>query len=178
VLWQLPPNFSFQPDRLEPFFQALPRTTKEAATLARRHDARMTARAWARAGVDKPIRHALEIRANSFCNPAFISLLRRHRIGLVVADTVQWPLLMDVTADFVYCRLHGSRQLYASGYGRKALADWAGRIHAWTNGKEAAGHHAGSPARPRMRDVYVYFDNDAKVRAPFDAQSLMRKVGM
>jgi len=178
LLWQLPPNFSFQPDRLERFFEMLPRSTAEAARLARRHEARMKGRSWTRSDADRPIRHALEIRHDSFKDPAFIRLLRRHRIGLVVADTVEWPLLMDTTADFVYCRLHGSRQLYASGYGRKAVADWAARIRAWTEGKEAKGDHAGPPGRRALRDVYVYFDNDAKVRAPFDAQSLMRKVGI
>jgi len=178
LLWQLPPNFSFQPDRLERFFEMLPRTTTEAARLARRHEARMKGRSWTRSDADRPIRHALEIRHDSFKDPAFIRLLRRHRIGLVVADTVEWPLLMDTTADFVYCRLHGSRQLYASGYGREALADWAARIRAWTEGKEAKGDYAGPRGRRALRDVYVYFDNDAKVRAPFDAQSLMRKVGM
>jgi len=159
VLWQLPPSFSFQPDRLEAFFQALPRTTEEAAQLAKRHEPRMKGRAWTSADADRPIRHALEIRHDSFQDAAFIKLLRRHRIGLVVADTVEWPLLMDATADFVYCRLHGSRQLYASGYGPKALAGWAARIQAWTAGKEAAGDHAGPPARPARRDVYVYFES-------------------
>lgn len=176
VLWQLPPHFSFQPDRLEAFFQLLPRTTAEAARLARRHDSRMKGRSWARTDADRPIRHALEIRHDSFRDPAFIRLLRRHRIGLVVADTVEWPLLMDVTADFVYCRLHGSEQLYASGYGPKALARWAERIRAWTDGQEAEGDHAGPAAPQRARDVYVYFDNDAKVRAPFDARSLMKRL--
>jgi uncharacterized protein YecE (DUF72 family) len=176
ILWQLPPNFAFDPDRLEAFFQLLPRTTAEAARLARRHDARMKGRSRTRTDADRPLRHALEIRHDSFRNPDFIRLLRRHRIGLVVADTVEWPLLMDVTADFVYCRLHGSEQLYASGYGPKALARWAARIRAWTSGREADGEHAGSPARRAYRDVYVYFDNDAKVRAPFDARSLMRRL--
>lgn len=176
ILWQLPPSFSFNPDRLEAFFQALPRSTTEAARLARRHDTRMKGRSWMRTDADRPIRHALEIRHDSFRDPAFIRLLRRHRIGLVVADTVEWPLLMDVTADFIYCRLHGSEQLYASGYGPKALALWAERIRAWTGGTEAQGEHAGPPARRRVRDVYVYFDNDAKVRAPFDAQSLIKRL--
>ena len=85
---------------------------------------------------------------------------------------------MDVTADFVYCRLHGSRQLYASGYGPKALADWAARIQAWTGGQEAAGERAGPPALRAARDVYVYFDNDARVRAPVDARSLLRQLGI
>jgi uncharacterized protein YecE (DUF72 family) len=178
ILWQLPPNFPFQPDRLEDFFQALPRTSLEAARLAKRHDGRVKGRAWTRADADRPLRHALEIRHDSFRDASFIKLLRRHGIGLVVADTVEWPLLMDVTADFVYCRLHGDRQLYASGYGPKALAAWADRIRAWSAGKEAEGAHAGPPSRRQARDVFVYFDNDAKVRAPVDARALMRKLGL
>jgi uncharacterized protein YecE (DUF72 family) len=81
---------------------------------------------------------------------------------------------MDVTADFVYCRLHGSEQLYTSGYGPAALRQWAKRIESWLAGRPADGRHAGAVSRRRARDVYVYFDNDAKVRAPFDAQTLMR----
>jgi uncharacterized protein YecE (DUF72 family) len=176
VLWQLPPNFRFDSERLAPFFDQLPRTTHEAARLAKRHDHRLKGRACTTTDADRPIRHALEIRHESFRDPAFIRLLRRHRIALVVADTVEWPLLMDATADFVYVRLHGSRQLYASGYGAKALAGWAEHIRRWTTGGEARGEHAGPPARRQKRDVYVYFDNDAKVRAPFDALSLIRLV--
>jgi uncharacterized protein YecE (DUF72 family) len=177
VLWQLPPNFKFDPGRLAAFFDLLPRTTQAAARLARRHDARMTGRALTRATLDRPIRHALEIRHDSFRDPDFIRLLRRHDIGLVVADTVAWPLLMDLTASFVYVRLHGSEQLYASGYDARAIARWAGRIRAWSEGRPAQGRHAGPPAPARKRrDVYVYFDNDAKVRAPFDAQALMARL--
>jgi len=73
-------------------------------------------------------------------------------------------------------RLHGSRQLYASGYGPRALELWAKRITAWASGREAEGAHAGPAARARRRDVYVYFDNDAKVRAPFDAINLMKRL--
>lgn len=173
VLWQLPPNFPFDPDRLARFFDQLPRSTGEAARLARRHDGRLKARAYMTVDADRPIRHALEIRHESFRDPAFIAFMRKYGIGLVVADAVDWPLLMDVTADFVYVRLHGSEDLYASGYGPKALARWAGRIQAWTRGDEAEGEHAGKPGPKRARDVYVYFDNDAKVRAPFDALALI-----
>ncbi|HEY9126644.1 MAG TPA: DUF72 domain-containing protein, partial [Acidobacteriaceae bacterium] len=112
ILWQLPPNFQYNPDRLEAFFQLLPRTRKEAAELGRNHDARLKGRSWLSVRKDAPLRHAIEIRHPSFVCEEFIALLRRHRIALVHADTVEWPLLMDVTADFVYCRLHGSEQLY------------------------------------------------------------------
>lgn len=176
VLWQLPPNFIFRPEKLAAFFDLLPRSSRQAAALARCHDDKVRGRTWLTTDADRPIRHALEIRHDSFRSPDFITLLRQHDIGLVVADTVEWPLLMDATSDFVYVRLHGSEQLYASGYGPKALDQWAARIQAWQDGREAQGEHAGPPARRRKRDVYVYFDNDAKVRAPFDALSLIQKL--
>jgi uncharacterized protein YecE (DUF72 family) len=172
ILWQLPPSFRFDEDRISAFFDLLPRDTQQAARLARQHDSKLRSRAVLRPHGLRPIRHALEIRHDSFRNPRFIKLLRRADIGLVVADTVEWPLLMDVTSDFIYFRLHGSEQLYASGYGTRALKQWAARVRAWNGGAEAQGEHVGPPARRRKRDVYVYFDNDAKVRAPFDAQGL------
>ncbi len=174
ILWQLPPNFSFNPDVLARFFDLLPRDSASAGRLAGKHDSKLKSRARLKTADNRIIRHALEIRHDSFRDPAFIKLLRKYDIALVVADTVEWPLLMDVTADFVYVRLHGSRQLYASGYGRKALETWAKRIRAWAAGREAQGSHAGPSAAKRKRDVYVYFDNDIKVRAPFNAQQLMR----
>jgi uncharacterized protein YecE (DUF72 family) len=175
VLWQLPPSFSFDPERLEEFFSLLPRTVSQASALGRHHDGNLKHRAVLPKKGGR-IRHALEIRHDSFRDPGFIALLRRHRIALVVADTVEWPLLMDVTADFVYVRLHGSRQLYASGYGSRALNQWAMRVRNWAVGREAEGEHAGPAARPGKRDVFVYFDNDAKVHAPFDALSLIRRL--
>jgi uncharacterized protein YecE (DUF72 family) len=175
VLWQLPPNFIFHSGKLAAFFDLLPRTTGAALALARRHNDKVRKNGvFLKTDADRPIRHALEIRHDSFRSAEFIRLLRRHDIALVVADTVEWPLLMDATSDFVYVRLHGSRQLYASGYGPKALERWAGRIRDWMAGHEAEGAHAGPPARRKRRDVYVYFDNDAKVRAPFDAMNLIR----
>jgi uncharacterized protein YecE (DUF72 family) len=128
ILWQLPPNFSFEPDRLERFFALLPRTTKQAAELARNHDDRLKDRSWFRVRKNTTLSHALEIRHESFVTEKFIRLLRRYGVGLVVADTVEWPLLLDVTANFVYCRLHGSDMLYASGYEADALDVWAERV--------------------------------------------------
>lgn len=187
LLWQLPPRFAFNAERLSGFFDQLPRTTAAAATLALRHHPRMTGRVLTEALQQQPLRHCLEIRHDSCIHPEFIALLRQHNIGLVVADTVEWPLLFDITSDFVYCRLHGSEQLYASGYGDAALDIWAARVVRWARGQEVEdeppgsklhGHHASTKlARKRAaRDVYVYFDNDAKVHAPFDAQHLRERV--
>jgi uncharacterized protein YecE (DUF72 family) len=163
-LWQFPPMFRFQAERLEEFFALLPRTTGQALALARRRDARMHGRSRLAIDAERSLRHAIEIRHESFMSEAFVRLLRRHDIGLVVADTAgKWPKLFQVTSDFVYVRLHGDVQLYASGYSERALAGWARRIRRWDRDG---------------RDVYVYFDNDVKVRAPFDALNLMRMLGL
>lgn len=179
VLWQFPPNFKFNREKFESFFKLLPHSTGAAARLAREHGEWMDKRSLTKAGHDRPLRHCVEIRNESFAVPEFIDLLREYDIGLVVADTVEWPLLMDVTSDFVYCRLHGSEQLYASGYTDAALKQWAARVTAWAKGGDSPdGRFAksGHGAPHRARDVYVYFDNDAKVRAPFDAKTLRELV--
>lgn len=178
-LWQFPPQMRFSAERFEPFFALLPKDTEEAVVLARRHDARLDNRSWLDPDGHRKLRHAVEIRHESFCTPEFVELLRQHKVAMVCADTVEWPLLMDVTADFVYVRLHGSEQLYASGYDAGTLDVWAKRVRAWSEGRDAPdGKHAGTPARPRKsgRDVFVFFDNDAKVRAPFDAAELERRL--
>ncbi|HTL69431.1 MAG TPA: DUF72 domain-containing protein [Lacunisphaera sp.] len=174
-LWQLPPSFRYDRERLESFFAALPGDTLAAAKLARRHDARVR-HASVPSGPRRRLRHVIEVRHASFCQPEFVALLRRHRIGLVVADTAgKWPFMEDVTADLVYVRLHGGEELYTSGYGSAALAKWAKKIRAWHRGVDApAARLTGPPTkwRARGRDVFVYFDNDVKVRAPYDAMRL------
>lgn len=163
ILWQLPPQLGFDAERLETFFAALPRTTRQAAQLARLHDSRLKHGAYLEPRVDQPIRYALEVRHESFHDPAFPRLLRKWAIALCMADAAgKWPFLEQVTTNFVYVRLHGSKRLYASGYTGKELDAWAEKIAAW---------------QKRGRDVYVYFDNDVKVRAPFDAINLAARLG-
>jgi uncharacterized protein YecE (DUF72 family) len=162
LLWQLPPTFTFDADRLAAFFELLPRTTEQAAALARRHDHRVEGRSLTETDEDRPLRHALEVRHPSFVDAAFPRLLRAHDVGLVVADTAgKWPLMREVTSDFVYVRLHGDTELYASGYDADALNGWAASVREW----------AGAGA-----DVYLYFDNDMKVRAPYDAMALSERL--
>jgi len=177
ILWQLPPQQAFDPGKLRAFFELLPRTTAEASLLAARHDQRLVGRSELRAFVDLPLRHALEVRHPSFVQTAFVDLLREHRIAACVADTAAlFPCIEDVSADFVYVRLHGSTELYTSGYTTRELEHWAGRIESWRSGgssPRAARISASVPPR-KTRDVYVYFDNDVKVRAPFDAMNLQR----
>ena len=183
ILWQCPPNLSYDHNRFQSFFELLPRTTSNAAAMSESHSPRLRGRVWTETDEDRPLRHCVEIRHESFNNPAFIDLLRKQDIGLVVADTVEWPLLLDVTSDFVYCRLHGSEQLYTSGYDDAALNIWARTIEAWIKGRSVvdvqlprSAFASKEAAKKRRRDVFVYFDNDAKVRAPFDALELRKKV--
>ena len=177
ILWQLPPQQAFDEAKLRRFFELLPRSTKQAARLARRHDQRLTGRSETRALGDRPLRHALEIRHQSFVQPAFVELLRKYEIAACVADTAGiFPCIEDITSDFVYVRLHGSSELYTSGYAPRELSRWAGRIESWLEGGSSPSSALISPELPTAapRDVYVYFDNDVKVRAPFDAANLER----
>lgn len=179
ILWQFPPSLKFDATLFDHFFSLLPHTQKEAGELGKDHDKWMDGRAWLEVEQNRPLRHVVEIRHKSFACEEYIALLRKHRIGMVVADTPMWPCLMDITADFVYCRLHGSEKLYASGYTDKALDEWAGRIQRWAQGKEAVdGDKASADEAPttNARDVFVYFDNDLKVKSPEDAMALQRRI--
>ncbi|HEX4326082.1 MAG TPA: DUF72 domain-containing protein [Burkholderiales bacterium] len=180
ILWQLPPTMRYDAPTLEHFFKLLPRDTEAALKLARCRDSRMHGRARLAIDARRRLRHALEIRHESFLDPGFIRLLRKHNVALVIADTAgKWPYREDITADFTYLRLHGDKQLYVSGYGDRALARWAARVHAWAGGGQPVDAHliSAAPPRPRnSRDVYCYFDNDSKVHAPADAKNLRQKV--
>jgi uncharacterized protein YecE (DUF72 family) len=188
ILWQFPASFHYDRGVFARFFERLPRDTEAALKLARRrtmHAIRgKELRGRARLAIDsnRKLRHAIEIRHASFLDEDFVSLLRDHGIALVVADTAgKWPYVEDVTADFVYMRLHGDEQLYVSGYTDRALARWAKRIRAWSTGSQPRDAELISrkpPRRRASRDVYCYFDNDAKVKAPFDAMKLTEKLDL
>ncbi|MEZ2299322.1 DUF72 domain-containing protein [Variovorax sp. RCC_210] len=181
VLWQLPPSMRYDPGRLDAFFSLLPRDGRAVRALAGEHDERVAGRSVLEPVRGLRIRHALEVRHPSFVDPGFIALLRRHQVALVVADTAgRWPWLEDLTADFVYIRLHGDKALYASGYGDAALDHWAARIDAWRQGGQVDDAKLASPkvARRGRHDVFCYFDNDVKVHAPYDAAHLAARLGL
>jgi uncharacterized protein YecE (DUF72 family) len=166
LLWQLPPNLGFDSDRLEEFFALLPRTLGAAAELASLHDQRIPPdrELVVAAHPRHRLRHALEVRHDSFRSPALVGLLARNDIALVLADNPgKWPVIDEATTEFRYVRLHGDTELYASGYTDSALDQWAERIARWVEAGQ---------------DVYVYCDNDAKVRAPYDAMGLMERLGL
>jgi uncharacterized protein YecE (DUF72 family) len=183
VLWQFPPSFKFEAPLFEAFLKELPTDTQQAATLARQHEARLNGKASMQAHGKRALRHAVEIRHKSFVTPEFVKLLAQHNVALVVADTAgKWPYAEDVTADFVYLRLHGDKQLYASGYTDAALKRWGERIDCWRHGKQSADAHLidphHTPPARKQRDVFCFFDNDIKVRAPFDARQLLQRFAL
>ena len=180
ILWQFPPSFRYDPEKMKSFFKLLPRDTEQALSLARRREPHMTGRVRLAIDATRNLRHAIEIRHESFVDISFVQLLREYNIALVIADTAgKWPYREDVTADFLYLRLHGDKEIYASGYTPEALTRWAGRIRAWREGSQPDDAHlicTQSTLERHPRDVYCYFDNDVKVKAPFDAQDLMAKL--
>lgn len=182
ILWQFPPNMRFEPDLFEAFFRQLPKTTVAAAALAQGRDQRLQGRESLDPRGNRRMRHAVEVRHDSFVDPAFIALLRQHDIAWVVADTPRpWPLYEDLTADFVYLRLHGSTELYRSRYTSEQLDRWADRIRAWAGGGQPADPRLITPQPPPQRpsrDVYCYFDNTDKRHAPDNARELMEKLGI
>lgn len=161
-LWQLPGTYRFDAERLDSFIRQLPVDSTEGEAIARQHDDRLRRGALVTAAERVTYRHGFEVRHPSYFTAEFYDLLRAHGSAFVIADTAgRYPYAEEVTADFVYVRLHGSRELYVSGYTDAELDVWAARVKAW---------------RGDGRDVYVYFDNDAKVHAPFDALKLRARV--
>lgn len=136
ILWQLPPSLHFDADLVTAFLEALPR---------------------------RPVRHAIEARHRSFGGPAFLELLRAHDVAVVIADSAcRYPVIDEVTTDFVYVRLHGDQELYASDYSAEALDRWAHKIEAWA----------------ADRDTHVYFDNTMRGAAPRNAIALANRLGV
>jgi uncharacterized protein YecE (DUF72 family) len=156
-LWQLPASYAFDAERMDAFMRQLPRDSIEAEAVARQHDHRLRRGALTKAQARVEYRHAFEVRHPSYFCEEFYAVLRDHNFAFVIADTAgKFAYAEEVTADFVYVRLHGSSALYASDYTDDELAMWTRLITEWT----------------RTRDVYVYFDNDAKVHAPYNAMQL------
>jgi uncharacterized protein YecE (DUF72 family) len=162
VLWQLPARTTFDAPTLQGFLELLPRSTADAARLAREHDDRLRGPAWTEVDADRPLLHALEPRDASFAGPAALDLLREHGVASVISDGAgHWPLVDAVTSPLVYVRLHGDQELYTSGYRPRVLDGWAARVRRWHD----AGH-----------DVEVYLDNDVHAHAPADARALMARL--
>jgi uncharacterized protein YecE (DUF72 family) len=177
VVWQLPANLAFDPQRVGRFLRLLPRDTDAAIRIGRKHDSRLRAPPWLEASPPRPLRHALEVRHDSFRSPVFAGMLRDFNAALVFADDGETPPAMDVTADFVYCRLLRTDLHPEGGYNGDTLGEWANRARQWAAGGEPPNAVRIGPRAPeRKRDVYVIVDNERKLRAPADAMELFRRL--
>jgi uncharacterized protein YecE (DUF72 family) len=180
ILWQFPQWEHFELDRFSYFLQLLPKTTAEAAELAAENTIMNPERAWIEPLRKQRLRYAFEPRHESFFSPEFVKLLRRHDAALVFADMAgKWPTSEDVTADFIYIRLHGAEELYASGYTDTQLDYWASRIKSWNSGSEPKDARLVAKKRADRksgRHVFAYFDNSIKIHAPGDAIRLAKRL--
>lgn len=177
-LWQLPPNMKFDASRIEAFLDMLPLDTRAVSALAEKHDSHLKAEPWTQADVDRPVGHALEVRDESFADPRFIEMLRARGIAIVCIDSLTEMSLTDVTADFVYCRLRAAHDDLPTGYGDDQIATWAKRVGAWTGGKPVDDGRkvAAKPPPERKRDVFAFFEHEAKLHAPANARRLMQAI--
>lgn len=182
ILWQFAPNFKFDAERFEHFLKLLPHDGKAAKACASQCAERLRQPGYLDIPTRLKLRHAVEIRHESFLVPEFVALLRKYKVALVVADTAgKWPHVEDLATDFVYVRLHGDKELYASGYSEEAIKHWGNRIDAWQRGAQPEDAQLivdKAPRARKSRDVYCYFDNDIKVRAPYDARRLLERFNL
>lgn len=179
ILWQLPDGLRLDPERVTAFCELLPRDTEEASRLAAGHDERVVGKASFHVDRRRPLRHAFEVRDARMLDDDLVRVLRSAGAALVVSDAGRWPRVEEATAGFVYVRLHGAPETYASRYEDDALDDWAERIRRWRDGGEpddARRITDRAPPRRKTRDVYVYFDNDARAHAPRDAMRLRERL--
>lgn len=178
ILWQLPEGLGFDPDRVERFLSLLPHDTESLARVAARHDDRVEDVSLT-PDRNHRLRHALEPRHPDFFTPELVRMVRRHGVALAFSHSSEWEYTEEITAGFVYLRLHGPDQVYASAYGPRALDDWTERMRVWRDAGEppdAARITDRVPPRRKGRDVYVYFDNDAGGHAPREAREVIERL--
>ncbi len=155
ILWQFMATKRFDADDMGAFLKLLPD---------------------AHAGV--PLRHAVQVRHDSFADPAFVAMARAANVAIVYADSADYPAIADVTADFVYARLESADEANPAGYTAAAMDVWAKAARTWQAGGRPEGLPyvtADAPAQSQ-RDTFVFFINGAKVRAPQGAMKLIERV--
>lgn len=179
ILWQFPPNVMLKDDRFEKFLKLLPYDSKAAAHLAKNHGNKVKGRSFTTVSGDYPIRHAFEFRNDSFMDEGFIEMLREYGVAFVFAHSGEKnPYTEDLTANFVYLRMHGQEAKYKKGYTNETQNWLASRIQTWMSGEQPRDAHLVVDIKPKKmaRDVFVYFDTEAKDYAPYDALNLMEKL--
>lgn len=183
ILWQLPPLMTFDEERLRTFVSILPHDAWSLAAFAAKHSSLDAERMDLQVDENRPVRHAIEFRNESFVTPRFVDILREHNVAMVIADEAsKFPSGDDVTADWVYIRLHGERVGRESGYTPEEIKAWAAKARVYAAGGEPAGaRRIGGPARPAGggRDVFIAFDNtEIKRRSPVNARQMSEELGV
>ena len=156
ILWQFMPTKPFDADEFRAFLAMLPAS---------------------HAGI--PLRHAVQVRHASFAVPEFVALARAAGVAIVYGQSARYPALADVTGDFVYVRLESAEERFPQGYSDEALDGWAGAARLWAAGGAPEGLPCAGvePVPKTPREVFVFFINGAKVRAPAAAQALLARLG-
>jgi uncharacterized protein YecE (DUF72 family) len=157
ILWQFMATKRFEPDDFAAFLKLLPA----------RHG-----------GV--ALRHAVQVRHDSFAVPEFVAMARAAGVAIVFADAAEYPAIADVTGDFVYARLENAQEAHPAGYADAALDRWAAVAQNWARGDQPDGlpYAATDPVAQRPRDTFVFFINGAKVRAPHGAMALIERLAI
>lgn len=155
VLWQFAPTKKFDEADFGAFLDLLPRKFDGVA-----------------------LRHVVEVRHDSFCNPDFIALLRKHDVAVVYADHLKYPAISDITSDFVYVRLQTGKDTVKTAYPPKELDAWAKRLTLWSQGGEPGDlpRSDKTSAKKVPRDVFAYVIHEGKIRAPAGAMELIERV--
>ncbi len=126
----------------------------------------------------RPLRHALEVRHDSFADPGFVALARQHGVAIVLAGDSAFPLIPDPTAPFVYARIMGTDAAHPAGYPAAALDAWIARARAWATGAIPTDLDLVAPAPDAAeRDVFLYVISGAKERNPHAAVALLERLG-
>jgi uncharacterized protein YecE (DUF72 family) len=158
IVWQFMPTKAFDAEDFEAFLALLPK--KEGS---------------------RALRHVMDVRHESFRTADYLALARRHQVATVFTDSDKFPSFANLTADFAYARLMNSDAKLKNGYAPKALETWAGHAKRWAGGGTPDGlprvEDGGSDVAAQRRDVFVFFINGAKEKAPAAAGALISKLG-
>jgi uncharacterized protein YecE (DUF72 family) len=152
IMWQLAPTKKFDEAEIEAFFDLMP------ATLGKHQ-----------------LRHAIEVRHTSFVCEAFVELARKHEVAIVYTHSGEYPGVANITANFVYARLRQSVANEPTGYPKSQLNEWKERAELWSQGHDPADlpRIQSAACAETARDVFIFFINGAKERAPAAAQHLI-----
>jgi uncharacterized protein YecE (DUF72 family) len=155
INWQFAPTKTFDPDDFAGFLKLLPKSVDGRA-----------------------IRHAVEVRHDSFKTPDFVALAREHGVAVIIAGDSEYPQIADATAPFVYLRIMGTSEAEANGYADRDLDAWTKRAKAFAAGKAPSGLEtvAASKRDKTARDVFLYVISGAKLRNPAAAMALIGRV--